>query len=223
MTANAKRVPATTEAFDNGARSRFNAWFFDAFHRYINRVSRDHKRAAFGRLEARTVVEIGAGAGANVDYLRPGTRLIAIEPNLQMHDRLRRRCEERGVDLTIVAAGAEAIPLPDGSVDEAISSLVLCTVEDPVAVLDEVRRILRPGGRFRFVEHVAAPRRGPRRGFQRAIRRPWGWVYEGCDPMAKTVPLLERAGFSDLRLEHRKFRRSVFWPVNTAIWGVAVR
>lgn len=213
----------TRGAFDNGARSRFNAWFFDAFHRYINRVSRDHKRAAFGGLEARTVVEIGAGAGANVDYLRPGTKLIAIEPNLQMHERLRRRCKQRGVDLTIVAGGAEAIPLPDGSVDEAISSLVLCTVEDPVAALNEIRRVLRPGGRFRFVEHVAAPRRGPRRVLQRVIRRPWGWVYEGCNPAAKTVPLLERAGFRDLRLEHRKFRRSVFWVVNTAVWGVAVR
>lgn len=140
-----------------------------------------------------------------------------------MHERLRRRCERAEIDLTIVAGGAELIPLPDASVDEVICSLTLCTVQDPERVLAEVRRVLRPGGRFRFVEHVESPRRGIRRFVQRAIRRPWGWVYEGCDPANATVSVLERAGFEDLRIEHRKFRRSLFWPVNTAIWGVAVR
>lgn len=210
-------------AFDNGARSRFNAWFFDALSGYINRIGRIHKERAFGSIEGRTVVEIGAGAGANLGYLAPGTKLIAIEPNLRMHERLRKRARKARIELTIVAGGAEAIPLDDASVDEVISSLVLCTVDDPERVLAETRRILRPGGRFRFAEHVAAPRPGPRRLIQRAIRRPWGWVFEGCNPANDTVAVLEAAGFSELKFERRKLRRSLFWPVNTAIWGVAER
>jgi ubiquinone/menaquinone biosynthesis C-methylase UbiE len=219
----APRAETATGAFDNGARSGFNAWFFDRLDRYINLASRRHKESAFAGIEADTVVEIGAGAGANIRYLRAGTRLIAIEPNLRMHDRLRRRCRRAGIDLTIVPGGAEAIPLADGSVDEVICSLVLCSVRDADQVLAEILRVLKPGGRFRFVEHVVAPRRGVRRAVQRAIRRPWGWVFEGCNPGKDTVGLLQAAGFDGVEVEHRKFRRSLFWPVNTAVWGIAVR
>jgi ubiquinone/menaquinone biosynthesis C-methylase UbiE len=214
--------PAPT-AFHHGAISRFNAWFFTAFAGYINHIARHHKRSAFDGLGAGTVLEIGAGTGANVGLLAPGTHLIALEPSLAMHDRLRARCEAAGLELTVLPTGAEAIPLPDESVDEVICSLVLCTVHDPAQVLREVRRVLRPGGRFRFVEHVAAPRPGLRRAIQRAIRRPWGWVFEGCRPDRHTPTLIEQAGFSELRLERRRFRRSLFFPVNTAACGVAVR
>jgi ubiquinone/menaquinone biosynthesis C-methylase UbiE len=213
-------------AFHHGAISRFNAWFFTAFAGYINHIARHHKRSAFdglAGLEGATVLEIGAGTGANIDLLAPGTHLIALEPSLAMHDRLRQRCEAVGLEVTVLPTGAEAIPLPDDSVDEVICSLVLCTVHDPAQALREVRRVLRPGGRFRFVEHVAAPRPGLRRAIQRAIRRPWGWLFEGCRPDRHTPTLIEQAGFSQLRLERRRFRRSLFFPVNTAAWGVAIK
>jgi SAM-dependent methyltransferase len=126
------------------------------------------------------------------------------------------------VGLRIQPTGAEQLELPDASVDEVFCSLVLCTVDRPEDVLAEVRRVLRPGGRFRFVEHVAA-RGAVRSALQRAIRRPWGWLFEGCDPHRHTPELLSGAGFADVRFEREKFRRSVFWPVNTALWGVAVR
>jgi ubiquinone/menaquinone biosynthesis C-methylase UbiE len=223
-----ERPPAETSvrtdlAFDHGAISRFNAWFFTAFAGYINHVARRHKQAAFDGLQSTTVVEIGAGTGANIGYLAPGTTLYAIEPSLQMHERLRKRCTAAGIDVTILGTGAEAIPLPDASVDQVICSLVLCTVSDPERVLDEVRRVLKPGGRFRFVEHVAAPRRGIRRGLQRVVRRPWGWLFEGCRPDRHTLEHIERAGFESVTMHRRRFRNSFFWPVNTAAWGVAVR
>jgi ubiquinone/menaquinone biosynthesis C-methylase UbiE len=156
-----------------------------------------------------------------VGYLAPGTELLALEPNLAMHARLRSRCAQAGVPVTVIAGGAERIPLPDASVDEVICSLVLCTVAEPEQVLAEVRRVLRPGGRFRFVEHVAAPRRGLRRLVQRLIRRPWAWLFEGCQLDRRTADLIARAGFSDVTIAHRPFRRSLFYPVNTAVWGVA--
>jgi SAM-dependent methyltransferase len=209
--------------FDNGAISRFNAWFFTAFAPYVNHVARVHKQAAFADLSAGTVLEIGAGTGANFGYLPRGTHLYAVEPNLRMHARLRRRAAAAGISLTLLSTGAEAIPLPGESVDEVICSLVLCTVPDPDRVLAEVRRVLRPGGKFRFAEHVAADPGSVRYHIQRALRRPWGYVFEGCNPAQNTPEAVASAGFRSLQVERRKLRHSVFFPVNTAAWGIAVK
>jgi ubiquinone/menaquinone biosynthesis C-methylase UbiE len=214
-------LEARPRTFDNGLIGRLNAWFFDTFDRYINIVSREHKQLAFGGIGAGTVVEIGAGVGANFDYIPEGSRLIAIEPNVAMHDGLLRRASERDIAIELVADDAHLLPLGDDSVDDVLCSLVLCTVADPDAVLAEVRRVLRPGGRFRFVEHVAAPVWSPRRWLQHALRRPWSWVYEGCDTCRDTASTVERAGFARVELERRRFRHSCFVPVNTAIAGVA--
>lgn len=168
-------------------------------------------------------MELGAGAGANLDRLPAGTHLIAVEPNERMHAGLRQRASARGVRMTLVPGVAEALPLPDGSVDDVVCTLVLCTVPDLEQTLREVRRLLRPGGRFRFVEHVAAPARTPRRWVQEVLRRPWEWLFEGCDPGRETVARLEAAGFSSLTIERRKWRHSVFLPINTSVWGLATR
>jgi SAM-dependent methyltransferase len=210
-------------AFDNGAISRFNAWFFTAFAPYLNHVARVHKQAAFDGLGPGSVLEIGAGTGANFGYLPRGTHLYAVEPNLRMHARLKRRAAAAGISLTLFGTGAEAIPLPDESVDEVICSLVLCTVPDPARVLAEVRRVLRPGGELRFAEHVAAPQGSLRHRIQRALRRPWGYVFEGCNPARNTPETVASAGFQTVQVERRKLRHSVFWPVNTAAWGIAVK
>jgi ubiquinone/menaquinone biosynthesis C-methylase UbiE len=209
--------------FDHGLRGRFNAWFFGTFDRHINRITAPLKEVAFDGLTAGTIVELGAGTGANLAYLPPGATIIAVEPNLGMHPVLAERCAAAGVDLRVLATGAESIPLPDGSVDDVICSLVLCTVADPDAALREVRRILRPGGRFGFVEHVAAAHGSTRSAVQRCVRRPWGWVFEGCDPHRDTAAAIERAGFSSAAVARRRLRGSVFYPVNTTICGVAVR
>lgn len=208
-------------AFDHGTISRFNAWFFNAFERYINSIARTHKRNAFEDMEGETILEIGAGTGANLSFVPPQAHVYAVEPSLRMHDRLADKAKRSGVDLTILGTKAEEIPLPDDSVDEAVATLVLCTVEDPQAVLAEVRRVLKPGGVFRFVEHVAAPSGTLRRRVQRLIMRPWGWLFEGCDPGRETPELLEQAGFENLILEKKLFEHSVFYPVNTAVWGRA--
>lgn len=214
---------ASPGAFDHGAVSRFNAWFFHAFDRYINHIARRHKQAAFAGIDADVVVELGAGVGANLDYLPAGTRLVAVEPSLAMHDRLRERAAAAGVELDILAHGAEVLPLPDSSVNEVVCSLVLCTVADPDRVLAEVHRVLAPGGRFRFVEHVAAPRWSPRRWLQRLIRRPWAWLFEGCTLDRDTAARVQAAGFRDVQIQRTRFRWSVFFPVNTTIWGTATR
>lgn len=209
--------------FDNGWRGRFNAWFFTTLDSYIGHIAREHKQAAFGDLGAGDIVEIGAGIGANLGFLPAGSRLVAVEPNFAMHATLRDRAADRAIELDILTASAADIPLPDASVDDVLCSLVLCTVEDQQAVLQEVRRILRPGGRLRVIEHVAAPARSPRRWLQHAIRRPWRWLYEGCDTCRDTASAIEEAGFSSVELHRGRWRHSLFLPVNTSIHGIAVK
>jgi len=167
-----------------------------------------------------TVVELGSGVGANIRYLRPGSTLVAIEPNLPMHRRLRAAAERHGVRLDLRDRLAERTGLPDHSVDSVVSSLVLCTVTDPVEVLAEVRRILRPGGTFRFVEHVAARTGTPTRTLQRALRRPWAWTFEGCSCERDLAGLLRAAGFARVDIEPYRLH-TPFVPFNTQIAGVA--
>jgi SAM-dependent methyltransferase len=200
-------------------RGRFNAAFFRAMGPYLEWQLRKRKRRVFAEL-AGEVVEIGAGVGANLRYLPPGATLIAIEPNPHMHPRLRAAAERHRVRLELQARVAERTGLADQSVGTVISSLVLCSVADPVAVLAEIRRILRPGGTFRFVEHVVARPRTPTRVLQRVLRRPWAWTFEGCSCERDLERLVRAAGFARVTVEPYRLH-TPFVPFNTHIAGVA--
>ena len=222
-----RRAPVTTvrslapAGFDaNPARGRFNSAFFAGMGGYINWHMRKHKASAFADLPA-TVVELGSGVGANLRYLPPGAHLTAIEPNPYMHARLRRAAARHGIDLEIRNVVGEQIDLPDASADAVISSLVLCSVSDPAAVLAEVRRVLRPGGRFSFAEHVVAKRRTPTRWAQRILRRPWAWVFEGCSCERDLAGVIGSAGFASVDITRYRMH-SPFVPFNTHIAGTAI-
>lgn len=151
-------TPASTTGFAvHKGRGAFNAAFFGVMGPYIEWNVRAHKRRVFADLPP-TVVELGSGIGPNLRWMTPGSTLVAVEPNVPMHRRLRAAAARHGVNLDLRERVAEHTGLPNRSVDCVISSLVLCTVADPAAVLAEVRRILRPGGTYRFVEHIAAHR-----------------------------------------------------------------
>lgn len=201
------------------ARGRFNAAFFTALGGYINWHMHKRKARVFTDLPE-TVVELGPGVGANLRYLRAGTRLVAIEPNPFMHPRLREAAVAAKVDLEIRKVAGERIDLPDASVDRVISSLVLCSVTDPDAVLAEVRRILKPGGRYSFAEHVVARRRTPTRWIQRAVRRPWAWTFEGCSCERDLTTAIRSAGFRKVEITPYRVH-SPFVPFNTQICGTA--
>ncbi len=167
-----------------------------------------------------TVLEVGAGAGPNAAHLPPGTRWIAVEPNVHFHSHLEAAAVAHGLDLEIYAAVAEALPLEDGAADAVISTLVLCSVEDVAQSLAEVRRVLRPGGRFVFVEHVAGAPGSMLRRVQSALRRPWGWIADGCRPDRDTEQFVLEAGFSHVEVEHFRVPLALVGP---HIAGVAVR
>jgi ubiquinone/menaquinone biosynthesis C-methylase UbiE len=203
----------------HAVRGRFNAAFFRAMDPYVAWNLHTRKQRLFMDLP-RSVVEIGPGVGANMRYLAPGSTLVAIEPNRYMHDPLRDAAARRGVRLDLSERMAEETGLPDDSVDCVISTLVLCSVQDPEAVVAEVRRILRPGGTFRFLEHVAAPPATATRAVQRALRRPWAWVFEGCSCERDLEHTVREAGFASSTIERYRLH-TPFIPFNTHIIGTA--
>ena len=140
------------------------------------------------------VLEIGAGTGLNLDhYPAQMASLTLTEPSQDMAVHLRRRATRLRPDTTVLVTPADELPVADASMDAVVSTLVLCTVEDVPAVLAEVRRVLRPGGSFVLLEHVAA--QGGMRHVQRAINPAWKVVARGCHLTRDTRALLDEAGF----------------------------
>jgi SAM-dependent methyltransferase len=182
-----------------GARwyKRAQAWILSRGNRRYDAMVAEEKRALLSPLGG-TVLEIGPGGGNNLPFLQAGVRWIGVEPNPFFHGRLRARGERLGIDVDVRTAAAEALPAADRSVDAVVASLVLCSVRDPEATLREIRRVLRPGGRFVFVEHVAAPAGTGLRFAQRALAPLWGALADGCHPDRDTGHLIEAAGFADV-------------------------
>lgn len=148
------------------------------------------------------VLEIGVGTGWSLAHYPDGVEaIVGLEPNEGMLARAERRAAASNRRVGLVRGSAEALPFADDSFDTVTSMLVLCTVADPARALAEVRRVLRPGGSFLFVEHVRSD--DPRRArWQDRLERPWGVVALGCHPNRDTVATLEAARF-EVEIEER--------------------
>lgn len=200
--------------------SRFNAWFFDVFDGFLNMCLGRLKREVYADLPD-TIVEIGPGVGGNFHYYPPGATVIAIEPNLTMHERLEKNAVKAGLNLVLQNKLAEDTGLPTGSASVVISNLVLCTVTDPGSAIAEAHRILEPGGRFIVVEHVHGQGR-TLRGLQRLVRRPWRWLFEGCELDRDTRGAIASAGFSRVDITERTYV-TPFIPINSFAYGTATK
>ena len=170
----------------------------------------DRKRALFTALPD-SLVEIGPGAGANFRYYAPATEIIAVEPNPFMAQYLVREAEKYSLKLRLEHASAESIPLPNDSVEAVVCTLVLCSVESQEKVLREVFRILKPGGRFLFLEHVAAQPATWNRRMQNAVRPAWQFLADGCVTNRETWRVLEGIPFTSCEIEH--FRAEIPLPL----------
>jgi SAM-dependent methyltransferase len=154
-----------------------------------------YTREALGSLSG-TVLEIGAGCGANFSYLAAGIDWIGLEPDPAARRRLATVAAAHGYHRPVMASVAERIPLPDASVDAVAGTSVLCSVADQAMVLAQVRRVLRPGGQFVFFEHVAAPRGTISRGLQRCCAPLSRHLAAGCDPARRRGGRLPRPVFA---------------------------
>ena len=204
----------------NGLRARFSALFMAGVDGYMDRAYGSRKRKLFTDLPAE-VVEIGAGAGANMRYYQAGTRVIAVEPNSRMHPYLRRSADRHGLTLDIRAIRGEAIDLPNASTAAVVSTLVLCSVTDPQRVIAEIQRILRPGGRFIFLEHVAAPQGSFLARWQQWLHKPWHYLSEGCHLHRPSHRLVAEAGFRQVEMDC--FNLYPALPFRPHIFGTAIR
>ena len=130
-------------------------------------------------------VEIGAGTGLNLPHYPPAvTRLALVEPDPRMSRRLRRSAARLGRDAEILEATADQLPLPDASFDTAVVTLTLCSVPDQQAALSEITRVLAPGGRLLFLEHVRST--DPRIAAQQD-KMPFPYPLVGCHPNRDTL------------------------------------
>jgi SAM-dependent methyltransferase len=154
------------------------------------------------------VVELGAGTGVNVDlYPDPVEELFLVEPDPHMAKRLRQRVAESDRRADIVEAPAEALPFEGGSFDTAVATLVLCTIPDPVAALAEAARVLKPGGRLLFIEHVRSRHPGLAR-WQDRLEMPWRFLADGCHCNRDTVATISVSRFELGEVQHDRMPKS---------------
>jgi SAM-dependent methyltransferase len=202
-------------------RHKWFAAFYDLCMRGSSAEMDPLRRFAAGESSGR-VLEIGCGTGLNFDFYDwpQIEHLDACEPDPFMLRRARERLErlpgEVQAKVTLHELAAETLPFEDASFDSAVSTLVLCTVEDPLVASREVRRLLKPGGRLRLVEHVRG--QGSVAAFQAAIQPLWGWTAGGCH-LRRNTELVVSAGGLRLQVQER-FKLGPFLP---AIRGIAIR
>ncbi len=166
------------------------------------------RAGVLGGLRGR-VLDIGAGAGNSLGFLRDSVSWVGLEPGRTAYRRLSERAGDRA-DRRVVRGRAERLPFEDGEFDAVISCATLCSVADQALALAEIRRVLRPGGRLVFHEHVL-PGPGTWSRFAMRVVAPFSRVLDhGCDPARDTEAALRAAGFAALVIDSRPLQRS--WP-----------
>jgi SAM-dependent methyltransferase len=204
--------------------SFFMASIYDAFMRPMEEAcGHAWRRELLGELRG-AVLEVGAGTGRNLDhYPRDLERLVLLEPDPHMARRLRRQLARSPFAgrAEVIDADLDGAALAPESFDVVVATLVLCSVPDVPAALASMRRLLRPGGELRFLEHVASDEPS-RLAWQRRIEPLWKRIAGGCHLCRRTEASIEAAGFRLDRVERASARKAL--PiVRPTVRGVARR
>jgi ubiquinone/menaquinone biosynthesis C-methylase UbiE len=143
------------------------------------------------------VLEIGMGTGRNLPFYDPNriTRLVGVDPAMQMHRLAHKRSQKAGINVELMGLSAEQLPTADASFDTVVCTYTLCSIPDAAQALREMRRVLVPGGKLLFCEHGRAPDEAVRR-WQDRLQPLWGSLAGGCH-LGRDIPaLLEETGFA---------------------------
>ena len=187
---------------------RLFARFYDRAIAASEEAGLADRRAALLASASGRVLEIGAGTGLNLGHYPAGVReLVLTDPEEPMLRRLALRAATSTPRASAVCAPAEQLPFADASFDTVVCTLTLCTVQDVRATLAEVRRVLVPGGRLLFIEHVRAESARDAR-MQDRITPIWRRIGHGCHPNRATVAAIEAAGLVLERVERGKLPRA---------------
>jgi ubiquinone/menaquinone biosynthesis C-methylase UbiE len=167
----------------------------------------EQRRELLERARGR-VLEIGGGTGANLPYYGAAVdEVVLLEPEEPMARRLERKLTNSSLRARVVRAPAEALPFEDGSFDVVVSTLVLCTVTDQPRALAEIHRVLKPGGRLLFVEHVRSDDAKLARWQDRlnGLNRRIG---HGCNCNRDTLAGIAGAGLEIVNVEHDSLKKA---------------
>ena len=165
-----------------------------------NRRLLPYRERVVGAAQGR-VLEIGMGSALNLPFYRAGVReILGLEPSLQLIAMAKRTAPASLIPATFIEGSAESIPLDDNSIDTVVTTWTLCTIPDAETALNEMRRVLKPGGRLLFVEHGLAPEESVRK-WQNFLTPAWKCVSGGCHLNRPIASMIEGAGFRLDRLE----------------------
>lgn len=208
----------------------YDATWGRMFARFYDRALKSTEENGLGAMRAKVlagargrVIEIGAGTGVNLDLYGSGIEdLTLVEPDEHMAQQLRKRLETGegahggatagegsgpNAPKHLVEASAETLPFADDTFDTAVATLVFCTIPDPVAAIAELARVLKPGGRLLFIEHVRSDDPGLAR-WQDRLEKPWRFMGDGCHCNRDTEATLGASAFEIETIEHGKLPKS---------------
>jgi ubiquinone/menaquinone biosynthesis C-methylase UbiE len=191
-----------------GLWGRFFAAGYDRFMSGAEKHGLGERREKLlGQAHGR-VLEIGGGTGANLPFYGPGVEeVVFAEPEEPMARRLEKKLPDHSLKTSVVRVPAEKLPFEDGSFDTVVSTLVLCTVDDPVRSLQEAHRVLKPGGNLLFLEHVRSdnPKSAKWQDRLNGIQKRFAC---GCNCNRDTLASIKAHGFTVGDVHHELFPKA---------------
>ncbi|KAM4795307.1 thiol S-methyltransferase TMT1A-like [Rhinophrynus dorsalis] len=217
----------------NSISKKIFPYFLNKLSDVYNKAMEGTKKDLFSNLcdfagpsKELNLLEIGCGTGANFQFYPPGCKVtcLDINPNFQEFlSKNQKKNDHLKFERFVVSSADNMSQISDGSMDVVVCTLLVCSVPDTPKVLEEVWRVLRPGGALYFMEHVASTDDSSWIAFFQKILHPtWKLIFDGCDLRKTTWKDLEKAKFSELKLRHMQ-APTFIKPVNPHVVGYAVK
>lgn len=174
----------------------------------LNTPAIAHERRVLLRYASGKILEIGFGTGLNLDCYPPEVRkLIIIEPNAGMHQMAQRNIQKSGIEVESHQLQSEKLPFPDDCFDTVVSTFTLCSIADVLQTMHEIYRVLKPSGKFLFLEHGLSRNNNVQK-WQRRLNCLQGKLGDGCQLTRDMRSIVTSQPFASLELEEYYLKHS---------------